>query len=283
VLAAYGTLGWMAAAWLVGLWFENPAWLCGLVGLLRPNLPYSEMADIFRLGGVLSFALTAYSLTLPPTPPRPAHDGKLAPLAALQLLRGRAFFVYALCLFGLCVTYPFGTQGTPLLLDRLGVPRAWMPRILTLAQLTEVISLALLPILLLRLGTRGTMLVGLAAFSGAPRSSVIAACAAGARASRSRATTRSRFLRSLWDCIRTGSRQRVGLQQLTAGTCSEGEPSNVDDVSDQTAALEQVRVGDRAGEPARRQVRHRRLRVRSVLLQGKSSGNADALVLTVVQ
>ncbi|HWG42944.1 MAG TPA: MFS transporter [Gemmataceae bacterium] len=163
----WGTLGWMAAAWLVGYWFDNPPWLCELVGWLCPQRPRSEMADMLRLGGVLSLMLAAYSLTLPLTPPRPAHDGRPAPLAALQLLRGRAFSIYALCLFGVCVTYPFGTQGTPLLLNQLGVSRAWMPRILTLAQVTEVIVLALLPLLLRRLGVRGTMLTGLAAWTAA--------------------------------------------------------------------------------------------------------------------
>ena len=81
-----------------------------------------------------------YCLTLPHTPPQPARDSKPAPLAALQLLRGRAFFVYTICLFGVCVTYPFSTQGTPLLLAKLGVCTAWMPPTLTIAQITEVIS-----------------------------------------------------------------------------------------------------------------------------------------------
>lgn len=161
----WGTVGWMASAWLVGWWFDNPSWLRAWVGWLRPERPASEMADMLRIGGVLSFVLAAYSLTLPHTPPRPDHDGRLAPLAALQLLRGRAFFIYALCLFGVCVTFPFGTQGTPLLLDKLGVSGGNMPRLLTLAQLTEVICLGLLPMFLLRLGVRGTMLAGLTAWT----------------------------------------------------------------------------------------------------------------------
>jgi predicted MFS family arabinose efflux permease len=163
----WGTVGWMTAAWLVGYWFDNPDWLCQWVGCLRPHRLGSEMADMLRMGGVLSLVLAAYSLTLPNTPPRPALDGRPAPLAALQLLRGRAFFIYALCLFGVCVTYPFGTQGTPLLLNQLGVTRAWMPRILTLAQVTEVIALGLLPLSLRRLGIRGTMLAGLTAWTAA--------------------------------------------------------------------------------------------------------------------
>jgi hypothetical protein len=161
----WGTVGWMTAAWLVGYWFDNPPWLCRCIACLRPDQSVSEMPDMLRLGGLLSFALALYSLTLPHTPPQPAHDGKLAPLAALQLLRGRAFFLYALCLFGVCATYPFGTQGTPLLLHQLGVEGAWMPRLLTLAQLTEVLFLGLLPVLLLRLGLRGTIIAGLAAWT----------------------------------------------------------------------------------------------------------------------
>jgi hypothetical protein len=86
-------------------------------------------------------------------------------LAALRLLRGRAFFVYAVCLFGVCATYPFGTQGTPLLLRQFQTDEADLPRILTIAQVTEVISLGLLPMLLLRLGIRGTLFLGLMAWT----------------------------------------------------------------------------------------------------------------------
>jgi hypothetical protein len=161
----WGTIGWMTAAWLVGYWFDNPRWLLDWIAWFRPDHPSSEMADMLRLGGVLSFALTLYSLTLPHTPPQKVHDGKLAPLAALQLLRGRDFFLYALCLFGVCVTYPFGTQGTPLLLNHLGVEGEWMPRLLTLAQITEVLFLGLLPVMLAWLGVRGTMIAGLAAWT----------------------------------------------------------------------------------------------------------------------
>jgi hypothetical protein len=161
----WGTVGWMTAAWLVGSWFADPVWLCECVACFRPEHPASEMADMLRLGGLLSFVLTLYSFALPHTPPQPSEEGTLAPLAALQLLRGRDFFLYALCLFGVCATYPFGTQGTPLLLNQLGVSKAWMPRLLTMAQITEVLFLGLLPLLLHRLGMRGTIIAGLAAWT----------------------------------------------------------------------------------------------------------------------
>jgi predicted MFS family arabinose efflux permease len=161
----WGTIGWMASAWLVSYWFKNPDWLCQMIGWLRPYRAMSERADLFRIGGLMSFVLMAYTLTLPHTPPRPSEDGRLAPLAALQLLRGRSFFIYALCFFGVCVTFPFGTQGTPLLLRQLHTDEADLPAILTIAQATEVICLALLPLLLRRLGVRGTVLAGMAALA----------------------------------------------------------------------------------------------------------------------
>ena len=161
----WGTVGWMAAAWLVGYWFTNPEWLCLGISWLRPHQPISERPDIFRIGALLSLLFVGYSLTLPRTPPQPGHDGRLAPLAALQMLRGREFFIYSLCFFGVCVTFPFGTQGSPLLLRQLHTDEANLPVLLTIAQATEVVCLGLLPLMLLRLGVRGTVLLGLTAWT----------------------------------------------------------------------------------------------------------------------
>jgi predicted MFS family arabinose efflux permease len=161
----WGTVGWMASAWLVSYWFKNPEWVCQAVGWLRPDLPTSERADLFRVGGLMSFVLAAYTLTLPHTPPQPSDDGRLAPLAALRLLRGRHFFVFAFCFLGVCTTFPFGTQGSPLLLRKLDTDEADLPAILTIAQATEVVCLGLLPLILQRLGVRGTVLVGLLAMA----------------------------------------------------------------------------------------------------------------------
>jgi MFS family permease len=171
----WGTVGWIASAWMVGYWFKDPEWLCHVIGWVRPERAMSERADLFRIGGLFSFVLMVYTLTLPHTPPRPASTcipsvlegtpNGFAPLAALQLLRGRSFFVYALCFFGVCTTFPFGTQGTPLLLRQLHTAEADLPILLTIAQIAEVLCLALLPWLLRRLGIRGAMLAGMAALT----------------------------------------------------------------------------------------------------------------------
>ena len=154
----WGTVGWMLVGWIVTAWLR-----------LSPNLFPDRVppsGDSFRIGGAIAFALAAYALTLPSTPPRPrAGAGRwFAPLQAGRLFRGRPFFVYCLCLLGTCLTFPLTTQNTPLLLDQVGVPRAWIAAALTIAQTSEIVLLGVYPILLHRLGLRAMMSLGLAAW-----------------------------------------------------------------------------------------------------------------------
>jgi nucleoside transporter len=161
----WGTIGWVVPGWLLGYWFSDPEWLAFLNEWFRPDSPQSEMSDLFRLAAVLEFLLAAYACTLPHTPPRRHAGSWLAPLGALHLLRRPSFAIYCATSLGLCVTIPFGSQVTPLLLAHLGISPAWLPPTLTISQSMEVATLALLPVLLLRLGLRGTMFLGLAAWT----------------------------------------------------------------------------------------------------------------------
>jgi hypothetical protein len=159
----WGTVGWVAGALLLGFWYSDPDWLCTCVGWFRPDRPQHLLADAYRIGALLAFVLTAYSLTLPHTPPLRHATTWLAPLGAVRLLRRRAFAVYFACIFVLYVTLPFSTQVTPLLLHSLGVTDKVLPWMLTLSQSIEIASLAILPVLL-RFGVRTCMLVGLGAW-----------------------------------------------------------------------------------------------------------------------
>lgn len=163
----WGTVGWVIPVWLLSFWFDNPEWLTPVYEWLRPDSPVSSFSDMFRLAALLCAVLGAYALTLPHTPPAQTGKSWLAPLAAMRLLRRWAFAVYTVVTLGVCITIPFTGQVTPLLLEYLGVPRPWLARSLTIAQSTEVVTLGLLPMFLLRFGTRGTMRLGLAAWVGA--------------------------------------------------------------------------------------------------------------------
>jgi MFS family permease len=149
----WGTVSWMAANWVLAvcLWVQGSR---------------QDLSVAFRLGAAVALALAVFALGLPHTPPL-RRGGGPAPLAALRLLHGVPFVIFGLCLLGFCVTFSFSSQCTPLLLDRLGMAVDETAATLTLAQLSEVLTLALLPMFLLRLGLRGTMILGLGAWTSA--------------------------------------------------------------------------------------------------------------------
>jgi MFS family permease len=145
----WGTVGWVFSCWLLGGW----AWLTQATEGPPPGM--------FRLGGFFAVVLSLYCWTLPPAPRAERVTSPLAVLSALRLFRLPAFAVYACGSLGACLTLSFASQGVPLLLEQLGVPPPVQPLLLTSSQFFEVLGLALLPLLILRLGVRGTMLLGL--------------------------------------------------------------------------------------------------------------------------
>jgi len=152
-----GTLGWML-----------PGWILLLITLIFPNTNWEAAAsDQFLIGAFFGVIVTLYCFTLPTTPPSPSKVDSFAPLGALKLMKGWPFAIYCLCTLGLCITMPFTTQATPLLLEHLGIVQPWLSPTLTISQLAEVISLFLLPMFLLRLGLKGSMLFGLICWTGA--------------------------------------------------------------------------------------------------------------------
>jgi MFS family permease len=166
----WGTVGWIVAGFVLSGWYQLEKWL----GHEHAD---NDWADALRLGALLSWLTAAYATLLPHTPPArprvqatPSPLGWLgaaldAPLQALQLFRQRSFAVLCVCFFGVYVTWPFSAQMTPLLLEARGAPPKWLPTILTIAQSLEVATLALLPVFLVRLGQKGTMVLGLAAWT----------------------------------------------------------------------------------------------------------------------
>lgn len=179
----WGTIGWIVPLWLLGFWFSDPNrlrnllqpsddfWPAVLLALLRSLawlrelLPPSKLVDAFRLAGILALMQTIYALTLPRTPPTKSSVARLAPAAALRLLKGRPFAVFVFCLLGMYLTMPFGGQATPLFLEHLGIPLEYLSPLMTISQMSEVVCLALLPLFLARVGFRGTMVAGLGAWA----------------------------------------------------------------------------------------------------------------------
>jgi nucleoside transporter len=139
-------------------------WIAGGVTL---SLLHGEQSAIqFYLAGGASVALGLFSLTLPHTPPRKTGAnvslGEILGLDALALLKKPAFAIFIGCVFLICIPLYFYFVMMSIYLTEL----QWtgLAGKMSLAQVSDVIFLFLLPLMLSRLGYKKTILIGIAAW-----------------------------------------------------------------------------------------------------------------------
>jgi nucleoside transporter len=147
-----GTIGWILAAW--PLYF------------ILDGKPAAEAAsfykNIFLISGGASLALAAYSLTLPHTPPRPAKGGEsLAWVKAFKLLGVPYIFVLFLVTFIDSTIHNgyFVMAGT--FLGNVGFEAKWITPIMSIGQIAEILTMAVLGLALKKMGWKTTMVIGI--------------------------------------------------------------------------------------------------------------------------
>lgn len=148
-IRACGTFGHVMGANLLSLWL---------------HYTHRTFSDSLLLAGVLAFLNAAYALTLPHTPPRHDAGGRSALGRAAGMLRDPAFAFLVALLFLLQL---FGTAyyaRGPLYLLASGVSKEGLSSLMSIGQVTEVAIVLLLPVIYGRLGAKGTMAVGIAAW-----------------------------------------------------------------------------------------------------------------------
>jgi MFS family permease len=150
----WGTIGWMAVGWLVSS--------CMLgTGSTRTGLGTYEA---FWIAAGCALLLSIWCLTLPDTPPLDVGSDRRHALAeGLELIRRPDILPFLIVAFGASLTTPVIYQIMPGYLESRGLPRAWVASAMTLGQWLELVSLAILPWLLGRIGYKGTLLLGLGA------------------------------------------------------------------------------------------------------------------------
>ena len=149
----WGTIGWIAASW---------PFVFLLAGKTGPAL-HAALGSIFTVAGLASFALAAFSLTLPATPPARAQGAGSAPLEAIKLLAIPAFLVLFVVTFLDALVHQAYFQWTSPFLERAGLPANWIMAAMSIGQVAEIGTMAGLGWVLARLGWRATMSVGIAA------------------------------------------------------------------------------------------------------------------------
>jgi nucleoside transporter len=172
----WGTIGWIAVGIGIGQWLLYQA------GTVRPE-QVKGMGDAFRLSAILGVVLAAYCLMLPKTPPQRASGragggGKeFAPGEALaEVGRNRALFWLFLISFPIACVHQFYFVRTSGYLgsDQLGLNNAANTinkifgvgggGLMTIGQMSEILVLAIMPLVAKRLPRKSLLSIGLLAY-----------------------------------------------------------------------------------------------------------------------
>jgi len=140
-------------------------WIAGGVTL---SLMKGEQSPAqFYLAGAVSILLGAFSLVLPHTPPKKVGQnislGQVLGLDALALMKKPSFAIFIGCLFLICIPLYFYFVMMSIYLTEL----QWtgLAGKMTLAQISDVIFLFLLPLMLKNLGYKKTIFMGILAWA----------------------------------------------------------------------------------------------------------------------
>ena len=157
-IRVWGTVGWIAAGWIISLGFQWDS--------LR-NIEGGALKNTFLMVAIASAVLGIFSFLLPATPPSNKKD-KLASISemlgldALDLLKDRNFIIFFLSSILICIPLAFYYQNLSLFLAELQVEKstAWA----SAGQISEVIFMLLLPFFFKKFGFKKTILVGMLAW-----------------------------------------------------------------------------------------------------------------------
>ena len=163
-----GTIGWVLAAWPMTFILVN--WLGTVLasGLTGPALQAGTRWT-FVVAGIASLALAAFSLALPHTPPKPATTAanKFAWLEALRLLAAPFILVLWLVTFidstvhNLYFNWTGTFLGTEVAAGGVGIAGNWIMPVMSIGQIAEIVTMAILGVTLKKLGWRTTMILGI--------------------------------------------------------------------------------------------------------------------------
>lgn len=147
-----GTIGWIVVSW-------------PLIFLLSAKSTVEEMRWIFLVGAIISFALAAFSLTLPHTPPRKTGEGgaeALAWLEAVKLLRVPYIFIlFVVTLIDSTIHNGYFVLIGGFLDGAIKMPNNWISAVTTIGQVAEIVTMLILGTVLKKIGWKWTMILGI--------------------------------------------------------------------------------------------------------------------------
>ncbi|MFC1530490.1 MFS transporter [Gemmatimonadota bacterium] len=174
-LRVWGTIGWIAANWMLTGWRSMGEGL-------------QMNGDTLLLAGIFSIIMGFQAFTLPHTPPKKEGVNPWAFLEAFKMLKEKNFLIFIGITFVVSTELEFYYILTAPFLesDVIGIPSNLTPMVMTIAQVAEIVVMAwLLSRFLKKYGMRKTLAFGVIAWPiryiifaiGAPKWLVIASLA----------------------------------------------------------------------------------------------------------
>ena len=144
-----GTIGWI------------------VVGFVLSWMAIEATAVPLRLAAGAGLVMALYCLALPHTPPKSKGQKVTARdvlgLDALALMKDRSFAIFILGSFLLCIPLQFYYAFTNLYLNEIGVANAAAK--MTIGQMSEIGFMLVMPVMLVRLGVKNMLLIGMGAWT----------------------------------------------------------------------------------------------------------------------
>jgi hypothetical protein len=172
----WGTIGWIAAAWpfvfILVDWAKVPGlsevgfvqWLGAALATPKGGAELQQgVTYTFFVSGIASLALAAFSLILPHTPPKPATAGaeRFAWLEAMKLLKVPFVLLLFIVTFFDAAVHQCYFIWTNDYLKSIGIPANWVTPVMSIGQIAEIGTMAILATALKSLGWRTTMIIGI--------------------------------------------------------------------------------------------------------------------------
>jgi MFS family permease len=175
-----GTLGWILVAWpfvfILVDWAKVPAmgdvgmveWLGKVFGTSKTGADFQAgVRATYIVSGIISLVLAGFSLTLPHTPPKPGQGQQFAWLEAFSLLKKPAIFILFVVTFmdafvhNLYFAWTGSFLGAKPESGGVGIAGNWIMPVMTIGQVAELLTMAVLGLVLKKLGWRWTMIIGI--------------------------------------------------------------------------------------------------------------------------
>ena len=158
LIRVWGTVGWIAAGWIISLGFKWDS---------LQNIEGGALKNTFLMVAIASAVLGLFSFLLPATPPSNKGDkstsiSEILGLDALNLLKDKNFLVFFISSILICIPLAFYYQNLSPFLTELEVENstAWA----SAGQISEVLFMLLLPFFFKKYGFKKTILFGMLAW-----------------------------------------------------------------------------------------------------------------------